>query len=165
MLPRSARILAIALAVAPAAACESPRGSAPPEDAGAASDAGTSNDPDPAEPSGAAPDKPVPVQQLLEIDGSVTKAQLDEQLQVHLNEIRACYDGALQDPAGIELNGAIVVRLSVSKAGAVSGATVTLSEFGHPPTETCLTGVVETFVLPKQKRESTVQLPLYMNTL
>lgn len=162
------RMQALALAVAVAAACEKdPPTTAPPDDASVEDDA-AADEPSADEP-GAETEPGVkkadPVQFVLEIDGSVTKAQIDALLQEHLNAIRECYDDALANPDGIELKGAIVVKFEVDKAGKVGGAAVEHSEFGHKPTETCLVGVVEGFALPKQKRASSVKLPFYMNVL
>lgn len=163
------RMRALVVAVAVAAACEKdPPTTAPPEDASVADDASSDDEPSEDEPpteTEPGPKKPDPVQWTLTIDGRVTKAQIDALLQDHLNAIRECYDDALTNPDGIELKGAIVVSFKVDKTGAVGSAVVEHSEFGHPPTETCLVGVVETFKLPKQKSESTVKLPLYMNVL
>jgi hypothetical protein len=160
---------ALVLAVAVAAACEKdPPTTTPPDDTGEHDDASVESEPtedDPAAEPEPGAKKAEPVQWVLEIDGRVTKAQIDALVQDNLNAIRECYDAALGDPDGIELKGAIVVRFTVAKTGAVGGAVVEHSEFGHPPTETCLVGVVETFALPKQKSESTVKLPLYMNVL
>jgi len=163
------RMRALVLAVAVAAACEKdPPTTAPPDGASVDDDASAQDEPTEDEPTAETepgPKKPAPVQWVLEIDGRVTKAQIDALVQDHLNAIRECYDDALNNPEGIELKGAIVVSFTVAKTGAVRSAAVEHSEFGHPPTETCLVGVVETFELPKQKSESTVKLPLYMNVL
>src|SRR5687768_8258199 len=103
------RPAALVPAVLLALACERNAPTTPPEDgaddgAAAADDAGEA-EPEPEEPEGSK--RPVPVEQVLEIDGKLPKEAIDQQLQDHINEIRACFDEALQHPDGLELKGAV----------------------------------------------------------
>jgi hypothetical protein len=107
--------------------------------------------------------RPPPVEQILKIEGNLPEAQVTQMVQDHLNEIRTCYDEAMQDPNEEHLKGAIVVRFTVPSSGAVASPEIELTEFEHAQTERCIAGVVDTFAFPKQKAESTVHLPFYMN--
>lgn len=161
---RHAVHLACALLVL--ASCER-KPSTPPDDpanddgAVAADDAGEDDEPQADDEAGS--DKPPPVEQVLEIDGPLPKTAIDTFLQERINEVRDCFDEAMQNPDGLELNGAVVVRFAVGKDGKVSAATVELDEIGYKPSASCIGKVVEGYAFPKQKGESTVHLPFYMN--
>lgn len=145
-------------------ACE-PKTTTSPDDAGAAQ--GTAEpEPAPADEDGDEAEtasRPPPVEQVLEIDGKLTKAAVDQAVQEHAREFRACFDEALQHPDDVELTGAIVVRFVVTPAGEAENPIVELSEFGDKPTESCVAAAVDGLGFPKQKAESTVHLPLYAN--
>lgn len=108
-------------------------------------------------------DRPPPVEQLLKIEGPLPESAITQMQQDLLNELRDCLDEALQSPDGLTLNGAVVVKLTVDKAGAVTSSMVELDEVGHKPSATCLAKVVEGYKFPKQKGESVVHWPVYSN--
>ncbi|MBC8072147.1 MAG: AgmX/PglI C-terminal domain-containing protein [Deltaproteobacteria bacterium] len=152
---RQLGILALVLA------CE-PKTTTSPDDGTAAQAA---PEPDPA-PTDEAEDasRPPPVQQLLEIDGKLSEAAVDQAVQEHAREFRSCFDEALQHPDDVELAGAIVIRFVVTPAGEAENPIVELSEFGDKPTEACVAAAVDGLSFPKQQGESTVHLPLYASS-
>jgi hypothetical protein len=159
-------VLALALVLTPLA-CERSASTTPEDGTPDAPAADGASDDDTSEaPAADAPQHKLShTEYVLEIDGSVTKAQVDDVIAAKLNEIRACYDDALRHPDVAELHGAVVVGFAVSKSGEVGSAALELSEFAYPPTEKCLVALVGTFAFPKQKAASTVKLPFYMNVL
>lgn len=110
-------------------------------------------------------DRPVPVEQLLKIEGPLSEAAITTMQQDKINDLRDCFNDALQNPDGLELNGAVVVKFTVDKTGAVTSSLVELDEVGHKPSAQCLAKVIESYKFPKQKGESSVFLPLYSNSL
>ncbi|MFO0636728.1 MAG: AgmX/PglI C-terminal domain-containing protein [Nannocystaceae bacterium] len=104
-----------------------------------------------------------PVEQGLTIDGALKDADVEAAVNQNIEAVRACYDEALHHPNDEQLGGAIVVSFTVTAAGKVEGAKLELSEFGHAPTEQCLTKLVGTLGFPKQAKPSTVRYPFYLN--
>lgn len=104
-----------------------------------------------------------PVEQVLTIDGTLKDADIEGAINQSIEAVRACYDEALHHPNDETLDGAIVVSFTVTAAGKVEGAKLELSEFGHAPTEQCLTKLVGTLSFPKQAKPSTVRYPFYLN--
>lgn len=108
-------------------------------------------------------DRPAPVEQVLKIEGPLPESAIAQLQQDKLNELRDCVDEALQNPDGLTLNGAVVVRFTVGKDGTVTSSMVELDEVGYKPSATCVAKVVESYKFPKQKGESSVHWPVYSN--
>jgi len=108
-------------------------------------------------------DRPVPVEQVLKVEGPLTQQVIDDVMRHSITTLRDCFDQVMENPDAYTLNGAVVVRFVVGKDGKVTSAIVELDEVGHKGSASCLAKAIESATFPKQKDESTVHLPLYEN--
>ncbi len=79
--------------------------------------------------------------------GSLDRAQVDEVVRRHLNQIRYCYQRELTKAP--DLMGKVVVRFVIARDGSVSTAETKSSSLGNPAVESCLNGRFMRFEFPR----------------
>ena len=93
---------------------------------------------------------------LAALKGDKTLAELAERFDVHQNEIKACYERALQkDPT---LYGKVAVRWIIDPTGAVPRASLSASTLGNTETEACILRRVRRWRFPPPRGGGVVQV-------
>ena len=142
-------------------ACEPKAESTTPEDGAAQGDgSGAAAEPDESEGEVKEP----LVEQVLRIEGGIREPQVKQVIEKHFREIRECWDAGLAANPQAELDGAIVVAISVDAAGKVTDAKTELNETGDDTTEDCILAEVAKWTFPKPKGAATIHYPFYLRS-
>lgn len=80
------------------------------------------------------------------IAGALSRETIRRVVQRHHNEVKFCYERALQNRPDLE--GRVTARFMISPAGAVVAANVQSSSLGDASAEQCVTDAVRRFVFP-----------------
>jgi hypothetical protein len=143
-------------------ACEPKAGTTTPDDGAAQGDGSDAAEgPDDGE---AEPAKEPLVEQVLRIEGGIREPQVKQVIEKHFREIRECWDAGLAANPQAELDGAIVVAISVDAAGKVTDAKTELNETGDDTTEECIVAEVGKWTFPKPKGAATIHYPFYLRS-
>ncbi len=82
----------------------------------------------------------------IETRGSLSREVIQRVVRRHHNEVRFCYEQALN--AQPNLAGRVTTRFIISSSGAVQTALVSSSTLGHQTTERCITSAVQRWAFP-----------------
>jgi pSer/pThr/pTyr-binding forkhead associated (FHA) protein len=104
------------------------------------------------------------VSENVQVLSGLPKDVINEVVQRHRSEIRACYDAALQRNPG--LRGKIVVAFNIAPNGIVQTASVKENTLGDSGLGTCIIARVKSWVFPKPEAPVVTEVsayPFYMN--
>jgi hypothetical protein len=104
------------------------------------------------------------VSENVQVLSGLPKDVINEVVQRHRSEIRACYDAALQRNPG--LRGKIVVAFNIAPNGIVQTASVKENTLGDSAMGTCIIARVKSWVFPKPEAPVVTEVsayPFYMN--
>lgn len=104
------------------------------------------------------------VSENVQVLSGLPKDVINEVVQRHRSEIRACYDAALQRNPG--LRGKIVVAFNIAPNGIVQSASVKESTLGDSSLGTCIVARVKSWIFPKPEAPVVTEVsayPFYMN--
>ncbi len=104
------------------------------------------------------------VSENVQVLSGLPKDVINEVVQRHRSEIRACYDAALQRNPG--LRGKIVVAFNIAPNGIVQTASVKESTLGDAALGTCIVARVKSWVFPKPEAPVVTEVsayPFYLN--
>lgn len=83
---------------------------------------------------------PTAISKLVTVNGGLSKEVIRRTIQRNLNQIRFCYEQALQTKP--DLQGRVAVRFIIGPTGAVQVSAVESSDLGDRKTELCITSAV-----------------------
>ncbi|MEM9069499.1 MAG: AgmX/PglI C-terminal domain-containing protein [Myxococcota bacterium] len=89
---------------------------------------------------------PEVISRPVQIQGSLSREAIRRVISRHKNEIKFCYERALQSRPDLE--GRVTTRFIIAPSGAVSVALVQQSTVGHQQTEQCITQAVRRWAFP-----------------
>lgn len=104
------------------------------------------------------------VSENVQVLSGLPKDVINEVVQRHRSEIRACYDAALQRNPG--LRGKVVVAFNIAPNGIVQSAVVKESTLGDSALGNCITSRVKSWVFPKPEAPVITEVsayPFYLN--
>jgi hypothetical protein len=104
------------------------------------------------------------VSENVQVLSGLPKDVINEVVQRHRSEIRACYDAALQRNPG--LRGKIVVAFNIAPNGIIQSASVKESTIGDAGLGNCIVARVRSWVFPKPEAPVVTEVsayPFYMN--
>lgn len=81
------------------------------------------------------------------VQGSLDKAVIRRVIQQHLNEVKNCYEAALEKNAS--LAGRMMVRFTIEPDGKVGESSVPESSLNSPAAESCIRDAVRTWIFPR----------------
>jgi TonB family protein len=88
---------------------------------------------------------------------SVDKETIRRVIRRHLNEVRYCYEKALQ-AAGPEIEGRVMVRFTIGGGGGVITSEVEESTLGAPEVEACIAHAARRWVFPVPRGAGLVEV-------
>ncbi|MFT5359233.1 MAG: hypothetical protein ACI9KE_006476 [Polyangiales bacterium] len=80
------------------------------------------------------------------VNGALSRETIRRVVRRHHNEVKFCYERALQSNPGLE--GRVTTRFMISPSGAVVGSTIVGSTLNHAETESCVRNVLTRFTFP-----------------
>lgn len=80
------------------------------------------------------------------VQGALSRETIRRVVRRHHNEVKFCYERALQSNPGLE--GRVTTRFMISPSGAVVGSTIVGSTLNHAETESCVRNVLTRFTFP-----------------
>lgn len=80
------------------------------------------------------------------VNGALSRETIRRVVRRHHNEVKFCYERALQSNPGLE--GRVTTRFMISPSGAVVGSSVIGSTLNHAETESCVRNVLTRFTFP-----------------
>ncbi len=104
------------------------------------------------------------VSENVQVLSGLPKDVINEVVQRHRSEIRACYDAALQRNPG--LRGKVVVAFNIAPNGIVQSANVKESTIGDSALGSCIIARVKSWIFPKPEAPVVTEVsayPFYMN--
>lgn len=104
------------------------------------------------------------VSENVQVLSGLPKDVINEVVQRHRSEIRACYDAALQRNPG--LRGKIVVAFNIAPNGIVQSASIKESTLGDGALGSCIVSRVKSWIFPKPEAPVVTEVsayPFYLN--
>ncbi|MFK7998147.1 MAG: AgmX/PglI C-terminal domain-containing protein [Polyangiales bacterium] len=80
------------------------------------------------------------------VQGALSRETIRRVVRRHHNEVKFCYERALQSNPGLE--GRVTTRFMISPSGAVVGSSIVGSTLRHSETESCVRDVLTRFTFP-----------------
>lgn len=80
------------------------------------------------------------------VNGALSRETIRRVIRRHHNEVKFCYERALQSNPGLE--GRVTTRFMISPAGSVVGSSIVGTTLNHAETESCVRNVLTRFTFP-----------------
>ncbi len=91
-----------------------------------------------------------------EVHGSLSREVIRRVVRRHRNELKFCFERALQSNPSLE--GRVTTQFVISPSGSVAAATIASSSLNHRETESCVRGVVQRMSFPTPENSGAVRV-------